>query len=141
MRRWRRRSKGGRHSDRARGAAVVEFAVILPLLLTILFGIIEYGWLFMVRQTLQQAAREGCRVGILQSSQPADVQARVDGVMGAGGLSGYTFTYAPAVPGVDPTETVTVTIPYAEVSLLGVYFGRGDGEDMVGTCSMRKEGL
>ena len=44
-----------RNANRSRAAAIVEFAVVLPLLLTILFGIIEYGWVFMVRQTLQTA--------------------------------------------------------------------------------------
>ena len=60
------RVSGRKRVRKARGAAVVEFAVVLPLLLTILFGIIEYGWVFMVRQTLQTAAREGARVAVLQ---------------------------------------------------------------------------
>jgi Flp pilus assembly protein TadG len=45
-----------------KGTASVEFALILPLLLGLLFGIIEFGLLFKDQLSLQQAAREGSRV-------------------------------------------------------------------------------
>ena len=35
--------------NKRRGAAVVEMAVVTPLLLTLLFGVIEFGWVFMVK--------------------------------------------------------------------------------------------
>jgi len=126
---------------RARAAAVVEFAVVLPLLLTILFGIIEYGWVFMVRQSLQTAAREGCRVAILQTSVSpyTAVAARVNEVMAPTGLSTYDITMTHATAG-DPTETVEVTVPYNDVSLMGGFFGT-HSYDLGGTCSMRKEGM
>jgi Flp pilus assembly protein TadG len=44
-----------------RGAAAVEFAVVLPLLLTMLFGIIEMGFVFNRWITVTHAAREGVR--------------------------------------------------------------------------------
>lgn len=141
MKRWGfiRRPKGC--PGRARAAAVVEFAVVLPLLLTILFGIIEYGWVFMVRQTLQTAAREGCRVAILQTStEPYTAAlARVAEVMAPTGLSSYevTMTHASAA---DPVEVVTVTVPYDDVSLMGGFFGT-HAYDLGGSCSMRKEGM
>lgn len=139
----RRISRAGRPGDsqRVRAAAVVEFAVVLPLLLTILFGIIEYGWVFMVRQTLQTAAREGCRVGVLQTSvEPyTNVVARVNQVMGPTGLETFSITMTHATPAT-PVETVIVSIPYNDVSLLGGFFGTHD-YDVAGSCSMRKEGL
>ena len=127
-------------ASRARGAAVVEFAVVLPLLLTILFGIIEYGWVFMVRQTLQTAAREGCRQSVLQTStEPyANVLSRVAEVMAPTGLSSYEVTMTHAT-GASPIETVSVTVPYKDVSLMGGFFGT-KAYDLGGTCSMRKEG-
>jgi Flp pilus assembly protein TadG len=126
---------------RTRAAAIVEFAVVSPLLLTVLFGIIEYGYIFMVRQTLTNAAREGCRIAVLQTtvSPYTEVTSRVDGIMSTTGLTGYTveMTHWTAA---DPTETVTVSIPFADVSLLGNFFGQRTG-NLVGTCSMRKEGV
>lgn len=128
-------------AERRRGAAVVEFAVVLPLLLTILFGIIEYGWVFMVRQTLQTAAREGARIAILQTSEEpyASAMNRIAEVMTPTGLTSYTVTMTHATSG-DPVETIVVAIPYQDVSLMGGFFGT-HAYDLAGTCSMRKEGM
>ena len=130
-----------KRSKKRRGAAVVEFAVVLPLLLTILFGIIEYGWVFMIRQTLQTAAREGCRVAILSTSVSpyANVDARIATVMAPTGLTNSTYsvvmTHATLA---DPTETITVGVPYSAVSLVGGFFGIAD-YTLQGSCNMRKE--
>lgn len=120
---------------------MVEFAVVTPLLITILFGIIEYGYVFMVRQTLTNAAREACRVAVLQTTvEPyTDVTQRVDDIMAPTGLDSYSVVMNHWTPQ-DPTEEVTVRIPYADVSLLGNFFGERTGY-LVGTCSMRKEGV
>ena len=130
-----------KNARRARAAAVVEFAVVLPLLLTILFGIIEYGWVFMVRQTLQTAAREGARLAVLQTSVSpyTNVTDRVADVMAPTGLTTYEVSMTHATLA-NPVETVTLSIPYNDVSLLGGFFGTHD-YNLGGTCSMRKEGL
>lgn len=127
-----------RSSERARGAAVVEFAVVLPLLLTILFGIIEYGWVFMVRQTLQTSAREGARIAILQTSESPYTAAltRMADVMEPTGLT----TYNAVVTQDGAVMTAEVTIAYDDVSLMGGFFGT-HAYDLGGTCSMRKEGM
>ena len=69
--------KWGRRGWRRRAAAVVEMAVVTPLLVTLLFGIMEFGRRFMVYQTLVQAAREGCRTAVLQGSTEQDIRTRV----------------------------------------------------------------
>ncbi|MCR1782486.1 pilus assembly protein [Nocardioides carbamazepini] len=48
-------------SSRERGAAAVEFALILPVLMLIVVGIINYGDMLSVRQSVSQAASEGAR--------------------------------------------------------------------------------
>ena len=128
-------------SRRARAAAVVEFAIVSPLLLTILFGIIEYGYLFMVRQTLTNAAREGCRIAFLQTSTDpySEVTTRVDEVMNAAGLSGYTIAMTHATSANDWVETVAVSLLRSDVSLVANFFGSRTGT-LSGTCSMRKAG-
>ena len=138
---WIQEAARGRRLHRARGAAVVEFAVVLPLLLTILFGIMEYGWVFMVRQTLQTAAREGARIAILQTSTSPYTSAltRVAEVMEPTGLTGYSVSMTHATVA-DPVETITVTVPYSDVSLMGGFFGT-HAYDLGGSCSMRKEGM
>ena len=135
---WMDRATRSRHSRRARGAAVVEFAVVLPLLLTILFGIIEYGWIFMVRQTLQTSAREGARIAILQTSEEPYTAAlgRIAEVMQPTGLT----TYTASVTQEGAVMTAVVSVPYDDVSLMGGFFGTHD-YDLGGACSMRKEGM
>ncbi|MGB0715672.1 MAG: TadE/TadG family type IV pilus assembly protein [Phycisphaerae bacterium] len=131
-----------RSRSRERGGAIVEFAVVLPLLLTVLFGIIEYGWVFSVRQTLQHAAREGCRLAVLQTSvEPyANVSNRVAEVMSAARIAGYTLNMEHAIEGVSDTEVITVSVDYASISLVGGFFGTAN-YTLAGTCSMRKEGI
>ncbi|MBT8342338.1 MAG: pilus assembly protein [Desulfatitalea sp.] len=46
------------------GQAGVEFALVLPLLLLILFGTIEYGWYFTLQYVLNHAVTEGVRAGV-----------------------------------------------------------------------------
>lgn len=59
-------------SVRPRGAAAVEFALVLPLLLTILFGTIEWGYYFFNREIVINSAREGARAGSLQYAPPTN---------------------------------------------------------------------
>jgi len=59
-----------------RGVATVEFALILPLFLTLLFAIIEFGFLFKDQLLLQQVAREGARAAAV-GKQVAEVRAKI----------------------------------------------------------------
>ncbi len=125
---------------RRRAAAVVEFAFVLPLLVTILFGIIEYGWMFMVRQALMNAAREGCRVAVLSTTEEpyTEVTERVNEVMAPMGITvSIEMSHATLD---DPVEAVTVKVPAADVTLMGSFFGDKD-YNLTGNCSMRKEGI
>lgn len=124
---------------RRRAAAVVEMAVVTPLLLLLLFGIIEYGWIFTVRQGLVTAAREGARTAALPGSTEAEVAARINEFLAPLGITTYTYTLTRAGGGSD-AEVVQVTVPYADVTLLGSWFGSTDF-NLGATCSMRKEGL
>ena len=66
----------GRGSDGERGAVAVEFALMAPILLLVLFAIVSYGRLFSEIQVMNAAAREGGRVAALRGSAAA-VQAAV----------------------------------------------------------------
>ena len=63
------RRASSRRGARDRGAAAVEFALLLPLLLLIVFGIIDFGRALNAQITLTQAAREGAR---LDGAGPAE---------------------------------------------------------------------
>lgn len=108
-----------------RGAAAVEFAVISPVLVALLFGIIEYGWRFMARQTMVQASQVGARTAILPGSTDQEIKDNVMQYLTAAGLSssiGYSgIQITHGTPG-NPAETVTLTVPMSAVSLVG-FFG------------------
>jgi Flp pilus assembly protein TadG len=55
-----------------RGAAAVEFAIVLPVLIGIVFGTIDWGYYFFTREIVVNAAREGARVGTLRFDPPLD---------------------------------------------------------------------
>jgi Flp pilus assembly protein TadG len=74
---------------RERGAAAVEFALVLPLLLLLVGGIVDYGRYFSTQVTLANAAREGARGAVVL----ADPVARA----GAGGMSSSPGWLAPGV--------------------------------------------
>lgn len=120
--------------------ATVEMAVVTPLLLTMLFGIIEYGWAFTVRQALVTAAREGARTAALPGSTDTDIQNRVSQYLQPLGLHTYHVQLTHAQPPTTTAEVVHITIPYGDVTLLGSYFG-STNYNLGATCSMRKEGL
>ncbi len=61
------------------GQALVEFALVMPVVLLMLVGIIEFGRAWNVQQVITDAAREGCRQGVL--ANPAITQASVVGTI------------------------------------------------------------
>jgi Flp pilus assembly protein TadG len=108
-----------------RGAAAVEFALVVPLLLLVLFGIISYGFMLSVRQSLAQAAGEGARAAAVTLVDARKQQAAVDAIDGAlsyglscdganllrdGEVIGSCTVSAPAP--CDDVECVTVTLRY-----------------------------
>lgn len=109
---------------RERGIALAEMALILPVLVLLTFGVIEYGWMFMKAHQITSAAREGARAGARALSSNAEVTAAVTKVLSDAGIAGYTTTISPAADGVLTGErfTVTVTVPYSSVHLLGFSF-------------------
>ena len=62
-----------RHRRKEEGQAAVEFALVLPLFLLLVFAITEFGRVWMVQHTLTTASRSGCRRAILPTSTDTEV--------------------------------------------------------------------
>jgi Flp pilus assembly protein TadG len=94
-----------------RGAAAVELALVLPLLLLILFGIIEFGRGYEVKVQLTGSVREGARSLALGESQAEVEQAVIDAAPGLNpALTPADISMTPCPPGgADGDATVTVT--------------------------------
>lgn len=108
-----------RYDDR--GAAAVEMAVVMPLLLLLVCGIIDLGRMFNVQITLSAAAREGARWAALgQAGVPARVVTAAPGVVPAPSTS---VAACPASPAVGANATVVATSTYALITPLSALSG------------------
>ena len=99
-----------------RGAAIVEMALVLPLLLALLMGILVYGQYFMLAHNVQQAANDGARASIvgLDAADRSAVAARAV----ARSLQAIGGTHSVAVSETSEAITVAVTYTAPQGSLL-----------------------
>src|SRR6478736_3821864 len=84
-----------------RGAALVEFAIILPILLSLVFGIIEFGRAYEVKVQLTGAVREGARVVALGQPAGNATAAVVAAAPGSGVTVANVTVVSACAPGVD----------------------------------------
>ena len=101
--------KAREEQNKERGAAAVELALIAPLLFLLVFGIIEFGFIFNRWITVTHAAREGVRIYALPGKTAADGEAA--GEAAAPDLAGSVdCTASPATPvGGQPVEVTCST--------------------------------
>ena len=98
-----------RKQQARRGAHIVEMALVLPILIMVVFGIIEFARANQIRQTVKQAAYEGARVGITLDASVSNVQTAANSVLSSVGITGSTVTVTPN-PISSSTQFVTVTV-------------------------------
>jgi hypothetical protein len=78
-----RSSANHRFNLRRRGTTVVETAIVLPVFLLFVLGIIEFGHAQMVKNLLRGACRAGARLGSTEGNSTGDVELRVRQVLGS----------------------------------------------------------
>lgn len=115
-----------------RGAELVEFALVLPILLLVVLGIVDFGFLFQRMEVVTNAAREGARIGVLQGYTPADVVSRICNYLNEGGVPTtncgtgnptITVNQSYAIPNSSMTGTrVQVTYSH-QYSFIGPFLG------------------
>lgn len=131
------------------GSSVLDMALVLPILLSLSFGTVEFGYYLFVKHNMQAAAREGARAAIVPSAVTGDVTSAVANVMAAAGLtgsgyttsitdtSGNTINVSTAAAGTAIKVTVQCSWGTVGVRPLGVI---SSSKLVVGTTVMRKEG-
>lgn len=117
-----------------KGAALVEMALILPLLMLIIFGIFEFGRAMYITNTLNNAAREGARRAAV-SPAPIDIEAYVKSCIPFD-KTGLAISTNPSAPSSGAAVTVTVTQPFQAITCLTPML---DGKILRGEASMRYE--
>lgn len=123
--------------NRRRGQALVEFAMVMPLLLLLLVGLIEFGRAWNLHQVVTDASREGARHAVLQSeADPSDRQDSVSNVVNRALANAAVNTSNPNIDidvdglsEIGKPVTVTVSVPYEFVFLgpMMSWFAQGWG--------------
>lgn len=112
-----------------RGAVAVEFALLAPLLVMLLLGIMEFGRAYNVQISLTNAAREGVRVMAIDNNQTAALTATknaADTLSPKLMNSNVTIAFqtipitTPAPTSCAPGSQVTVTIRYSLSTMTGI---------------------
>ena len=109
------------------GQALVEFALVAPMLFLLLFGIIQFGIAFMNNVALTDAVRTGARKAAVSRSAADPTQATKSAVLGAAddlNQSKVSITVTSDWVSGD-NVTVTATYPY-QINLLGIVVASGN---------------
>jgi Flp pilus assembly protein TadG len=112
------------------GVSAVEFAIVAPIFFLFVFGLIEFGRMMMVQQSLTNAAREGCRTAVLATTRnssdvEADVRDYLQAVMRNASDSGEVRVTVPSGLANAPSGTklsVSVEVDYDDVSWVPVSY-------------------
>ena len=132
-------NKKFRARDARKGAAVVEFAVCLPVVVLIVLGSIEAASLLFLKQTLVQASYEGVKVAILDSTQ-AEVEGIIQAVGDGRNVEGLNIEFTPSlIADAAPGEVITITVSAPGDSNSFIPFGPFSQRTVVGSASMVKE--
>jgi Flp pilus assembly protein TadG len=118
-----------KHGTGERGSTLVEFVILLPILMFLLFGIFEISRLWLTIGVVAEAARQGARVAAVDSpfSNTAGI-ARANAVLAAANLTavtGYpTITCSGSPCAANDTITSTVRVTFqTPIPLLATAFG------------------
>ena len=135
------------HKRHERGSTAIEFALILPILLTLLFGIIDFGRLLYTQEVLNTAAREGARVGIKMRLVPVsdpEITTQVTAVIAASQLVDSAAMDPPVITRIPVGTSINlqVDVPYNFSYLVANVFipGLSQTRVMNATSIMRMEG-
>ncbi len=127
-------------SLRRRGAAALEFAVCLPMLLLVTFGIIETCDAIFLKQSLILAAQEGARVAVVPGATTTNVRFQVELILRARGVQEESISITPAnFPSAPFGSLITVNVVARIDRNSNSYLGLMTGRRVNGSCTMMME--
>lgn len=135
-------NKAIRKRRRESGQSVVEFALTLPLVLLLICGMIEMGWLASTRQVLDSLTREGARAGMVATTKTAStaaVNTRITN-MKPGYLTkplNVTITYSNPTSFKDGDITVKLTYDLPPLTPITSFLAPGGVFHMNSSCTMK----
>lgn len=121
-----------------KGQSMAEFALILPVLLIVLCGIIDFGWLYYNQITLNNAAREGARYAVIHYDPTVDWKGEAEERM-INDMVGVKSATAIVSDPVEQQITASVTAtPRILTAFTSTILGKNTVE-MHAQCTMRLE--
>jgi Flp pilus assembly protein TadG len=133
------RSAGRREA----GVALIEAAFVLPILLVLAMGMLDFGRAFHTKSMLDQAAREGVRVAVVTPPvpDPATVTSRVNAILAPAGITANSVSVTGPDPGTQLDHvTVTATFTFMTPGIYALVGGDyGNTLSMSSQCVMRHE--
>lgn len=81
-----------RNTHRRKGAVSVEFALVVPIVLLVVFGLIEWGRFEMIRQVTSTATFNAARTGTIMGATDVDVETEVNNILAIYFVTGATTT-------------------------------------------------
>ena len=121
------------------GVSAVELAVTLPVVVVLLFGMIELGRTLSIHHTFEEAARAGCRIYSANGTTETEIRNMVDDVLEDSGISGYTVTLDPINAGAVEYSmtpvTVEVSVDYENITWFGNLWVM-EGKMLSASCTM-----
>ena len=102
--------------DRKRGAVAIEFALLVPVLLMVVLGAIDFGWFFFCQLSVSNAAREGARAGTtVPNGDGAKAQTVAQAYLTSAGLGAQPTAFLVNVGAAPTTVSVEVTMTYQKL--------------------------
>lgn len=137
-----RRSTPGKRSLRRTGAALVEFAVVAPVMILFTMGMIDIGRMTMVKQMLVNASREGARQATLMDASNASVTQLIVQQLKSSGIDATVQTVPASITSAAPGATISVTVSAKadQVSWTKASMFMA-GKTLTASTSMRRESL
>jgi hypothetical protein len=101
---------------------MVDAAIVLPVFLFFVYGMLETARLGLTAQLVTDAAREGCRVAVIDGKAQRDVDATVQAILNSGGIATYTSGITPNFQSKKLVNgdaiTLMVSVKFSDVSWL-----------------------
>ena len=135
-----KRGRTRRRPNSRKGAAIVEFAVCLPLILFITLGSIEAASMLFLKQALVQSAYEGVKIAVRNDGNTSDAIAAIETVAAGRRIDDMQITISPAdVSTVAQGEIVRVRITAPGDANSLIPFGPFKGQIVAAEAVMVKE--
>ena len=125
-------------SSNRTGAATVEFAIVATIVFTLLLAAIAFSRVNSIRHTVQNAAYEGARRGMVPGATAVQIETVAQDVLNAVMITNATISVSPATI-LDTTPTVTVDVAVPLTENLFTTSELFNGQTLRASCTLTRE--